>query len=140
MEYKAESLDVSGDCCIFDNMEISRQVFQQHFTSFGFSCCLFSSFDELFKIDKSVTIAVVAIDEDSEERKARIAQLNSRFKIALCRLRSPNEIRVESTFDVTVSRYIKRDSLRNVVHQLLTSGNAIQPASRQEPYCISCLY
>lgn len=128
----------SGLCYICEHWEISRQVFQEHFCSFGFSCRFVDLFDELCTLDASATIAVIGLDEESEEIRMKITQVKSRFKIALCQLRSPNEIRTEPGIHAMVSRHIKRESLRNIVHQLLTSGSAFQPASRQAPYSPLC--
>jgi hypothetical protein len=119
-----------GECFIFDTWTISRQVFVEHFTSFGFTCKLVETIDQL---PQTATFAISELDEDSEEMSAKIKQTKALFKIAVCRLRSPNEVRTEPGIDAIVSRHIKRDSLRNIVDQLLKSGNTIQPTTRTIP-------
>jgi Histidine kinase-, DNA gyrase B-, and HSP90-like ATPase len=120
-----------GDCYIFDSWAISRQVLQAHFSSFGFTCHEMSTFEELCRIPKLAILAVSELDEGSDELKSRMKNMNAKFKIAVCALRSPNEVRTEPGIDVIISRHIKRDSLRNLVEQLLESGSAIQPSSRR---------
>jgi hypothetical protein len=120
-----------GDCYIFDSWAISRQVFQAHFSSFGFTCHEMGTFEELCRIPKLAILAVSELDEGSEELKSRMRNMNARFKIAVCTLRSPNEVKTEPGIDVIISRHIKRDSLKNLVEQLLESGSAIQPTSRR---------
>src|SRR5271169_2245913 len=105
---------------------ISRQVFFEHFTSFGFSCHFVETFDELFTLPRSPIVAVTELDESVEEAKSRLREINARFKIAVCRLRSPNEVRTEVGIDAIISRHIKRDSLRNIIEQLLKTGSAVQ--------------
>jgi hypothetical protein len=122
-----------GECFIFDTWNISRQVFVEHFTSFGFTCKLVETIDQLCVLPETAKFAISELDEDSEVMSATIKKTNARFKIAICRLRSPNEVRTEPGIDAIVSRHIKRDSLRNIVDQLLKSGNTIQPTTRTIP-------
>lgn len=126
-------LVAKGECFIFDTWNISRQVFVEHFTSFGFTCKIVETIDQLCLLPQTATFAISELDEDSEEMSAKIKQTKARFKIAVCRLRSPNEVRTEPSIDAIVSRHIKRDSLRNIVDQLLKSGNTIQPTTRTIP-------
>lgn len=121
------------DCVIYDSWNISRQVFLEHFASFGFACKLAESIDDLFKLPQTATFAVSELDDGDEEMSTKIKRTKARFKIAICRLRSPNEVRTEPGIDAIVSRHVKRDSLRNIVDQLLKSGNTIQPTTRQIP-------
>jgi hypothetical protein len=105
-----------------------------HFTSFGFRCTSVASFEDLCNIDSSTVMTVTGLDERIEELKEDMKGIPARFKIALLRLRSPNEVRTEDGIDAIISRHIKRESLRNIVHQLLTSGTAAPPSSRHIPY------
>jgi hypothetical protein len=122
------------ECFIYDTWNISRQVFVEHFTSFGFTCKIVETLEALQSLPKSATVAVSELDGTAEEMSAMFKRAKSRFKIAICRLRSPNEVKTEPGIDAIVSRHIKRDSLRNIVDQLLKSGNTIQPTARQIPY------
>jgi hypothetical protein len=126
-----EILSSKGVCYIFDSWEISRQVFKEHFSSFGFTCYEANTFDQICQIPEMAVLAISELDEASDDLKRRMKKINARFKIAVCRLRSPNEVRTEPGIDVIISRHIKRDSLRNLVERLLTSGTAIQPTSRR---------
>ena len=128
-----------GECCIFDSWEISRLVFVEHFKSFGFACRVVASFEELCQLGVGVVIAVTELDENEQEMKQRVKELKAKFKIAICRLRSPNEVRTEPGIDAIISRHIKRESLQNIVTQLMTSGNTVQAASRHAPYLLSAL-
>jgi hypothetical protein len=89
------------------------------------------TFEELCRIPKLAILAVSELDERSDELKSRMKNINTRYKIAICALRSPNEVRTEPGIDVIISRHIKRDSLKNLVEQLLESGSAIQPTRRR---------
>jgi len=84
-------------------------------------------------LDHHVEMVVVESEDEVEDREM-IRALNSRFKIAVCRLRSPNEVRTEPGIHAIISRHIKRDSLRNIIERLLTTGSAVQPTSRHIPY------
>jgi len=126
-------LTAQSVCFIYDSWEISRQVFVAHFTSFGFECVCVDSFLELCDKGKSALLVVSELEKDLEEKKAQFKTIPAKFKIAVCRLRSPNEVRTEAGIDALVSRHIKRDSLRNIMEQLLTSGTTIQPSSRHIP-------
>jgi Histidine kinase-, DNA gyrase B-, and HSP90-like ATPase len=127
-------LVMTGSCVIFDTWEISRQTFKEHFSSFGLTCTLVNSFKEVCDLAKRVEIVVVELEEDIDTVKEKLKAVNARFKIAVARLRSPNEIRTESGIDAIVSRHVKRDSLRNIIEQLLNSGSTVQPTTRQVPY------
>lgn len=105
-----------------------------HLTSFGFQCTAVETFDELCRIDPATAVAISGMEGTLEELKEAFKQIPARFKIALFRLRSPNEVRTEEGVDVIISRHIKRDSFRNILDQLLTSGIAAQPTSRHVPY------
>ena len=129
----AVPLTPQGVCFIYDSWEISRQVFVAHFTSFGFECICLDSFLELCEKGESALFVVSELEKDLEKRKARLKTIPAKFKVAVCRLRSPNEVRTEEGINAIVSRHIKRDSLRNIVEQLLTSGTTIQPSSRHIP-------
>ena len=126
-------LTAQSVCLIYDSWEISRQVFVAHFTSFGFECVCVDSFLELCDKSKSALLVVSELENELEQRKAQFKTIPAKFKIAVCRLRSPNEVRTEAGIDALVSRHIKRDSLRNIMEQLLTSGTTIQPSSRHIP-------
>jgi len=120
-----------GDCYIFDSWAISREVFKDHFSSFGFTCYEASTFEEMCQIPKLAVLAVSELDVASDELKNLMKKMNSKFKIAVCRLRSPNEVRTEPGLDMIISRHIKRDSLRNLVEQLLKSGTAMEQSNRR---------
>ena len=105
----------------------------EHFTSFGFKCKVVEKIDELWELPETAPFAIAELDETSEENYANIKRANARFKIVICRLRSPNEVRTETGIDAIVSRHIKRNSLRNIVDQLLQSGNRIQLTTRHVP-------
>jgi|SRR5579859_4890975 len=127
-------LTAQGSCFIYDSWEISRQAFVAHFTSFGFHCICVDSLTELCEKGKSALLVVSELEKDVENEKAKFKTIPAKFRIAICRLRSPNEIRAEDGINALVSRHIKRDSLRNVVEQLLASGSTVQPSSRHIPY------
>jgi hypothetical protein len=125
-----------GKCFVFDTWEISRQVFLEHFTSFGFDCKSVDTFDELCHLSGTTVVAVAEVDEDIKEIKSKFKEVNAKFKVAVCRLRSPNEVRTEPSIDAMVSRHIKRDSLRNIIDQLLKSGTVVQETTRHIPYML----
>jgi hypothetical protein len=95
------------------------------------------SLEELCNVENTPAVAIIGMEEDSDEITAKVIQIKARYKIALCRLRSPNETRTDPRFDIIISHHIRRESLRNIVQQLLTSGSALRPASRQAPYLLS---
>src|SRR5271170_1785105 len=121
----------TGHCYIFDTWKISRQVLLDHFTSFGFTCHAVDKFEGLYTLPPAALMAVAEADDDVEKAKSSMKNISAKFKIAVSRLRSPNEVRTEQGIDAIVSRHIKRDSLRNLVSQLLKSGNTFRPSSRQ---------
>src|ERR1700736_28611 len=123
-----------GECLIYDHWTLSRQVMLEHFTSFGFHCTLVDTFENLCNQDHAVDVIVSEFDDGDEDKKAKLLAVKARFKIALCRLRSPNEVKTEPGIDVIVSRHIKRNSLRHILDQLLASGTAVQPTTRHIPY------
>jgi hypothetical protein len=127
-------LTAEGSCYIYDTWEISRQVFVAHFTSFGFDCICVDSLTELCEKGSSALLVVAALEKDIDNEKAKFKTIPAKFRIAVCRLRSPNEVRSEDGINALVSRHIKRDSLRNIMEQLLTSGSTVQPSSRHIPY------
>lgn len=127
-------LTAQGSCFIYDSWEISRQVFVAHFTSFGFDCICVDSLAELCEEGKSALLVVSELEKDVEIEKSKFKTIPAKFRIAVCRLRSPNEVRTEDGINALISRHIKRDSLRNIVEQLLTSGSTVQPSSRHIPY------
>ena len=107
----------------------------EHFTAFGFQCKFADSFDDIRHLKDAVVVAVMEFeDQDNQDEKAKIVAVNARFKIAVCRLRSPKEVRNEPGIHAIISRHIKRDSLQNIVDQLLSSGTTVQPLSRHIPY------
>ena len=128
----------NGVCVIFDTWEISRKVFLEHFASFGFSCKLVNTFDELCKLPKSTVVAVAELDEASDEMKSKFKKVTAQVKVAICRLRSPNEVTTEPGLDVFISRHIPRFKLRNIIDQLLKSGTTVQPMARRIPYNSFC--
>jgi hypothetical protein len=85
-------------------------------------------------LDHAVNMAVVELNDDNQAKKLKLKTIKSLFKIAICPLRSPMEVRMEPGIDAMVSPHIKRDSLRNIVDQLFSSGSAVQPTSRHIPY------
>lgn len=111
------------ECVIFDSWKVSRQVLLQHFKSFGFHCILVDTFDDLCNLDHAVDVVVTEYDSNLDKEKMKMTDVNARFKIGVSRLRSPNEVIQESGIDVIISRHIKRDSLRQIVNQLLESGS-----------------
>jgi len=123
-----------GECFIFDTWEISRQVFTDHLTSFGFHCTPVDSFEDLGRLPHPAVLAVMEFDDASEDKQLQLQTITARFKIAVCHLRSPNEVRVGNGFDVMVSRHIKRDSLRNIIDQLLNSGKTGEATIHHIPY------
>lgn len=128
----------NGICVIFDTWEISRKVFLEHFASFGFSCRLVTTFDELCTLPKSAVVAVAELDEASDEMKSKFKKVNAHVKVAICRLRSPNEVRTEPGVDALISRHIPRFKLRNIIYQLLKSGTTDLPMARSIPYNPFC--
>jgi hypothetical protein len=122
-----------GECFLYDTWKVSLAVFVEHFTSFGFKCVSVESLEDLCNSPRRGILAVTEFDEEHDEIMQRIKGINAKFKICVGALRSPNEVRTVPGIDAIVSRHIKRDSLRNIVNQLVTSGNATQPSSRQTP-------
>lgn len=96
-----------------------------------------NTFDELSHLHRPAVVVLVEMDEDTEEMKSRIRTIEAKFRIAVCRLRSPNEVKTEPGIDAIISRHIKRDSLRNIVDQLLKSGDVLQPTTLHIPYLSS---
>lgn len=92
------------------------------------------TFEELCRIDPGTIVVILGMEGTLEELKTRFKLITARFKIALFRLRSPNEVRTEDGIDAIISRHIKRDSLGNIIDQLLKTGTAAQPSSRHIPY------
>ena len=133
-QYEDSTPISNGLCVIFDTWEISRKVFVEHFASFGFSCKVVNSFDELCKLPKSAVVAVAELNEAADEMKSRFKKVNAQVKVAICRLRSPNEVRTEPGLDVLISRHIPRFKLRNIIDRLLKSGTTAQPMARNIPY------
>ena len=133
-QYEGSAPLSNGVCVIFDTWEISRKVFLEHFASFGFSCKFVDTFDELCKLPKSAVVAVAELDEASDEMKSKFKKVTAQIKVAICRLRSPNEVTSEPGLDVFISRHIPRFKLRNVIDQLLKSGTTVQPMARHIPY------
>jgi Histidine kinase-, DNA gyrase B-, and HSP90-like ATPase len=115
-----------GEVVIFDSRQLSRQVLFEHFKSFGFRCALVDTFEDLCNLNHAVDIVVTEYELGQEEEKTKIMGVKSRFKIGVCRLRSPNEVTHEPGIDAMISRHIKRDALRRIVEQLLASGNVVQ--------------
>jgi hypothetical protein len=109
-------------------------VFLRHFTSFGFSCKTIETFNEFCNLQSRPIMAVSELDLEMEQIKFK--SMKAKFKVAVCRLRSPNEVRSEAGIDIMVSRHIKRDSLRNLVEQLLKSGTTVQSETRNIPFVI----
>ena len=105
-------------------------MFTEHFTSFGFNCHLVDNIDKLCELPQTVPFVIAELSEAAEENYEQIKRANARFKIAVCRLRSANEIRTETGIDAIVSRHVKRDSLRNIVKQLL-QADGIQLTAQQ---------
>jgi hypothetical protein len=70
-----------------------------------------------------VTMAVSELDQNDAEMKAKFKCIKSQFRIAVCQLRSPNEIRTECGIHAMISRHVKRDSLRNIIQQLFGDRN-----------------
>lgn len=84
------------------------------------------TFEDLCNLDHTVDIAVTEYDQSLDEERTKIMAVNARFKIGVCRLRSPNEVTHEPGIDAIISRHIKRDSLRHIVNQLLASNSVVQ--------------
>ena len=128
-----------GECVIFDTWEISRLVFRAHLESFGFTCRFAPTFEAVCESSSPAVLVLSELDETQMEMRSRLENIQTRFKIAVCRLRSPNEIRREEGIDAIVSRHIKRESLRNIVHQLFEGRMVIENTNLIHQPCLFSL-